>query len=332
MKVTAPGFNAAGVPYYVVDLESQNETVRDRMAVKKLVGWNELLPLPFLHNHFSMICLIWNCRGAGNSVFKRTMKDMLRTHNPDFLVLVETKVPLSTLNDFFKNKGFTASSCSDPVGRSGGIWVLWDPSRVNVSAVEVTNQVIHATIARADFEEWVFSAVYGSTNPAARDLMWYDLQQRAANDNRKWFLAGDFNDHAASSEKRCFQRGNSYHRCNKFSNFLNSCNFIDLGCVGPKLTWSNNRAGLANTMVRLDRAICNSRWQLAFPNVVVKNLPRVYSDHCPFIVFTEGSLTPITSPVCSVSRTCGLATLTLLESFLIRGILLISLSWKNLAF
>jgi len=121
--------------------------------------------------------------------------------------LVETKVPLSTLNEFFKNKGFTASSYSDPVGRSGGIWVLWDPARVNVSAVEVTNQVIHATIARADFEEWVFSAVYGSTNPVARDLMWYDLQQRAANDNREWFLAGDFNDHTESSEKRCFQRG-----------------------------------------------------------------------------------------------------------------------------
>lgn len=63
----------------------------------------------------------------------------------------------------------------------------------------MTNQVIHATISRTDFEDWVFSAVYGSTNPVARDLMWYDLQQRAANDNKEWLVAGDFNDHAESS-------------------------------------------------------------------------------------------------------------------------------------
>ncbi|KAH7837957.1 hypothetical protein Vadar_020054 [Vaccinium darrowii] len=99
------------------------------------------------------------------------MADLFKNHNPDFLVLVETKVPFATLNEFFKSKGFTARSYSDPVGRSGGIWVLWDPARVNVSVVEVTNQ------------------------------------QRAANDNREWLVAGDFNDHAESSEKRCYQRG-----------------------------------------------------------------------------------------------------------------------------
>lgn len=31
---------------------------------------------------------------------------------------------------------------------------------------------------------------------------------------------------------------------------------------------------------------------MAFPNVVVRNLRHVYSDHCPFIVYTEGLPTP----------------------------------------
>ncbi|KAH7864210.1 hypothetical protein Vadar_027048 [Vaccinium darrowii] len=132
------------------------------------------------------------------------MDDLLKNHGPDLLVLVETKVPLSSMNDFFKKRGFNASSFSDPIGRAGGIWVLWDSRKVTVSAVEVTNQVIHATISRADFDDWIFSAVYGSTNPTARDLMWYDLQERASNDDKLWMLAGDFNDHAESSEKRCF--------------------------------------------------------------------------------------------------------------------------------
>ncbi|KAI8564511.1 hypothetical protein RHMOL_Rhmol03G0187300 [Rhododendron molle] len=143
-------------------------------------------------------------------------------------------------------------------------------------------------------EEWVFSAIYGSPNPVSRDILWYDLQEKASRDNRALLLAGDFNDHMESSERRSFRRGTSYHRCNKFSHFVNSCNFTDLGCVGPKLTWSNNREGMANTMVRLDRELCNSAWNVRFPETVVKNLPRVYSDHCPFLIFMDGI--PMPSP------------------------------------
>ncbi|KAH7859872.1 hypothetical protein Vadar_006549 [Vaccinium darrowii] len=168
-------------------------------------------------------------------------------------------------------KYVTANSFSDPVGRSGGIWVLWNPINVAVFAVEVTSQAIHATISRVDCEEWIFTAVYGSPNPTCRDLMWHDLQDRTNNDSKARLLAGDFNDHAESSERRSFQRG-------------------------PKLTWTNNRAGLANTMVRLDRAVCNNNWNLLFPDAVVKNLPRVYFDHAPFIVYTEGI--PDTNPSC----------------------------------
>lgn len=63
---------------------------------------------------------------------------------------------------------------------------------------------------------------------------------------------------------------------------------MDLGCVGPKLIWTNNREGLAKTMVRLDWALCNNNWNIRFPEAVVKNFPRTYSDHCPFLIFTEG--------------------------------------------
>ncbi|KAH7843109.1 hypothetical protein Vadar_012712 [Vaccinium darrowii] len=124
----------------------------------------------------------------------------------DVLVLVETKVPLASLTDFFSKKGFTANSFSDPVGHFGGIWVLWNPINVAVSAVEVTSQAIHATISRVDCEEWIFTAVYGSPNPTCKDLMWYDLQDRANNDSKARLLAGDFNDHAKSSKRMSFQR------------------------------------------------------------------------------------------------------------------------------
>lgn len=157
-----------------------------------MVGWNELLPLPFLSKVLSMICLVWNCRGAGNNTFRRNMHELINLHHPDVLVLVETKIPLSDMGEFFNRRHFTASSFTDPVGRSGGIWVLWNPESANISALEVTNQAIHVTVQKANFEEWVFSAIYGSTNPAARDLLWYDLQEKASRDNRAWLLGRGF--------------------------------------------------------------------------------------------------------------------------------------------
>lgn len=56
------------------------------------------------------------------------------------------------------------------------------------------------------------------------------------------------------------------------------------------MTWSNNRKGWANTMVRLDRALCNTEWRTNFPDGAVRNLPRTYSDHSPMMVFTQGRI------------------------------------------
>lgn len=55
----------------------------------------------------------------------------------------------------------------------------------------------------------------------------------------------------------------------------------DLGCNGPRLTWTNNRGGTTNTMVRLDRALANESWRLKFSEASVTNIPRTSSDHCP---------------------------------------------------
>ncbi|GMP71033.1 hypothetical protein CsSME_00029606 [Camellia sinensis var. sinensis] len=62
---------------------------------------------------------------------------------------------------------------------------------------------------------------------------------------------------------------------------------MDLGCSGPRLACSNNKKGWANTMLKLDRVMCNTEWRTKFPNGFVRNLPRTYSDHSPMMVFTQ---------------------------------------------
>lgn len=65
-----------------------------------------------------------------------------------------------------------------------------------------------------------------------------------------------------------------------------TANLIDLGSSRLRMTWTNNRQGLANTMERLDRAMSNSEWRTMFPEATVRVLPRTYSDHSPFVVYT----------------------------------------------
>ncbi|XP_028106480.1 uncharacterized protein LOC114305569 [Camellia sinensis] len=233
-----------------------------------------------------MKLLIWNCRGADNKVFKRTMKELVQTHKPSILVLMETKVELSSLGQFFNKMRFTASSHVDSVGRSGGIWVLWDPFRATVKPLEVNAQFIHAKVQRDNFEDWILSAIYASLNRRNRDLLWANLEAIADNMTSPWLVAGDFNDIASLSEKRSFSTNISQARTQKFNARMNRCNLMDLGCSGPHLSWSNGRQGMANTLERLDRAACNSEWRLAFTEGAVRNLPRTYSDHSPMVVYT----------------------------------------------
>ncbi|CAL5341998.1 unnamed protein product [Camellia sinensis] len=65
---------------------------------------------------------------------------------------------------------------------------------------------------------------------------------------------------------------------------------MDLGCTRPNITWSNNRQGWANTLARLDRALCNTEWRTQFPDGFVRNVPRTYSDHSPMTVYTQGTM------------------------------------------
>ena len=62
------------------------------------------------------------------------------------LILMETKAELNMMGMFFNNLGVMASTDVDPIGRSDGIWFLWNPSQANVRVHDATSQIITATI------------------------------------------------------------------------------------------------------------------------------------------------------------------------------------------
>ncbi|XP_028104122.1 uncharacterized protein LOC114303175 [Camellia sinensis] len=150
------------------------------------------------------------------------------------------------------------------------------------------------------FGPWmlVLVTVYASLNPTMRETLWDELEEVAKTMSRPWLVVGDFNDYASQGERRCFSPNTTTARTQKFLKRINNCNLIDLGSSGPKMTWTNNRQGLANTVERLNRALSNPEWRTMFPEATVRVLPRTYSDHSPLLVYTQGmhSLNPSQRP------------------------------------
>ncbi|KAI8005772.1 hypothetical protein LOK49_LG07G02140 [Camellia lanceoleosa] len=157
--------NTATPPLHSLQMASMRSTDQDHRRLRSIIPSLSTDPLPPFPSIDSLKILIWKCREAGNNTFRRNMRELLQTHKPGILVLLETKVTYSSMGNFFSNMGFSAATIVDPVGRSGGMWLIWDIDQVNVCASRVSNQYIQATIHKGDYEEWVFNAVYASPNP-----------------------------------------------------------------------------------------------------------------------------------------------------------------------
>ncbi|KAM7527585.1 hypothetical protein LguiB_030995 [Lonicera macranthoides] len=54
------------------------------------------------------------------------------------------------------------------------------------------------------------------------------------------------------------------------------------------MTWSNGYPGLANTLVRVDRAVTNYKWRQMFLEAPLRMLLRIYFDHSPIIMLMNG--------------------------------------------
>ncbi|KAL8523139.1 hypothetical protein ACS0TY_013203 [Phlomoides rotata] len=86
-----------------------------------------------------------------------------------------------------------------------------------------------------------------------------------------WLCLGDFNEIFWSWEK-C---GGNSHRTRSMEDFWETASNLglqDLGFSGLNFTWSNGRAGDANILVRLDRALASADWRSLFPGARVIHL------------------------------------------------------------
>lgn len=76
------------------------------------------------------------------------MSDLMKEHDPEVIVLMETKIPLYNMGKYFEQFGLIDSSYSDPSGRVKRIWVLWNPSRVNMKDLYISSQCVHVIVKK----------------------------------------------------------------------------------------------------------------------------------------------------------------------------------------
>lgn len=251
-------------------MASMRSKDQNHRRIRSIIKFLVTDPLPNYPTMDSLTMMFWNCRGVGNNAFKRNMRELIKSHKLAILILMETKVPYSSIGTFFNNMGFTVATIVDPIGRSGGIWLLWDTTQVGS---HTTNQVIQATIHEEDYEKWILSAIYASPNASQWKELWDNLEEIASSMEKPWLVAEDFNDFINCNERRSYSTNYNHNKAQKFAKRINNCNLIDLGSVNPRLTWTNNRRRLANTMERLDRAMSNDKWRALFPEGTVRTLP-----------------------------------------------------------
>ncbi|OMO51256.1 reverse transcriptase [Corchorus capsularis] len=78
-------------------------------------------------------------------------------------------------------------------------------------------------------------------------------------------------------------------RCmEQFRVVVDRCRLIDLDVSGCTFTWTNKQEPVLLIKEKLDRALYNVHWRHYFSDVLVRNLPRAHSDHCPVLVSLHG--------------------------------------------
>ncbi|KAK9691696.1 hypothetical protein RND81_09G212700 [Saponaria officinalis] len=231
-----------------------------------------------------MVC---NVQGTGNKKKITAIKDVVRTYKPTVLALIETHMGGEHAIKLGHILGYGGHSRINTIGFSGGIWIYWKIDIVTVNPVNEHQQFITIEISRNGELPWFFSVVYASPDPSNRRKLWAELENFARQNNRPWLLAGDFNETCSLNERHGGDV-NMARRCERFNNWIENCDLIELAFTGVTHTWARGNSVETRQSARLDRALCNADWGTLFEDAMVRHLPAIQSDHCPLLISPNG--------------------------------------------
>lgn len=168
----------------------------------------------------------WNCRGLGNSHAVRVLRDVIKSHKPDILFLMETLSNKEKINVMCDKLGFDNHLAVECVGRSGGVALCWK-SKVKCCVNSYSNNFIEVEIMNGSMTKWRLTGFYGFLDRARRRESWKLLKSLADKSNLPWVVIGHFNDMLSINDKK----GNHDHPQALLDGFkctIEDCNLIEL--------------------------------------------------------------------------------------------------------
>ncbi|XP_028549414.1 uncharacterized protein LOC110100125 [Dendrobium catenatum] len=166
---------------------------------------------------------------------------------------------------------------------SGGILVLWRKDVAAFSVLEVSSQVIIGDLEVVNKGCWQVSIVCGSWSIVERKSLWEILETRFDN-NKPAVIGGNFNYILSQEEKRGGKKFVFTQGAKDMKMFMNNNDFHEIGFIGPKFTWCNNKTGGGRILERLDRCLINIFAMNSIHLALVKHLSRIALDHCPIFL------------------------------------------------
>jgi len=242
-----------------------------------------------------MITLSWNCRGLAQSSTVRSLRAIIRKHNPDVIFLTETKTASHLASPILNQLGFVNMLQAPPCGSKGGLLLAWK-NDINFVSVCVSSNIISVWYYSVDpTVKCLFSFVYGPPYKKTDLEFWMALADFGNTYSVPWICMGDFNT-ISSSDDKLGGRPFDHFSFNPINEFMDSFGMVDLGFSGNPFTWSNHRQGFDLIKERLDRSIANNQWIHFFPNYSITHLPAHNSDHNPLLLDTSIPLPSLPRP------------------------------------
>ncbi|KAB1213093.1 hypothetical protein CJ030_MR5G015919 [Morella rubra] len=231
----------------------------------------------------AMSLLMWNCRGLGRPSAARALREIIKETDPIGIFLMEIKVKDGVVYCVMKKIGFSFFLSIPPVGLRVGLLFCWRPE-LQFSVLWNSTNILHLQInLGSDYSDFLCSLIYGPPLWRDKEQFWNKLTDLAQGPEVPGVCVGDFNDLLGAQEKlggRAVKASSS----RGLSHFMSSMGFVDLGYSGSRFTWSNKCLGLANIRERIDRAIANVPWRIAYPNATIHHYKIAPSDHTSIIL------------------------------------------------
>lgn len=115
----------------------------------------------------------------------RALGDLIKSHKPNILFLMETLSVKEMIKNLCGNLGFENCWSVDCIGRIGGLALVWDKS-VHCSIVHFDNNRIDAQIGNFNNNNWRLTGFYGFPARSQRRKSWEFIKILSRKDVIPW--------------------------------------------------------------------------------------------------------------------------------------------------